>query len=170
MELSRFIASLNQPLAKRISKLIRMFGATEEEAKVALLKLRSLCTETRISFNDIAILIENCNGEIEQLKYSDADAAAIYSRGVEKGRTERPAEEATEFFDEDGTPRWYEIAAYCRESRGHSLSDWERNFADDMPAKMACYGRPTSAQAKHLLRIFIKRGGVVYARVVRTFM
>jgi hypothetical protein len=164
------MASLNEPIAKRISKLIRMFGATEEEAKVAVLKLRSLCTEQKISLNDIAILIENCNGEIEQLKYSDADAAAIYARGVEKGRTERPAQEATEFFDEDGTPRWYEIATYCRENQGHSLSNWEKNFADDMPAKIASYGRPTSAQARHLLRIFIKLGGVVDAKVVRTFM
>ena len=39
-----------------------------------------------LAFNDIATVIENCNGEIEGLRYSDSDAEIIFARGVEKGR------------------------------------------------------------------------------------
>src|SRR5215471_3422743 len=80
------MSTLNEPAAKRIGKLVRMFGATEEEAQVAVLKLRILLSEAKLSFNDIATVIENGNGEIEQLKYSDQDAELIFARGIEEGR------------------------------------------------------------------------------------
>jgi hypothetical protein len=165
------VTTLNEPIAKRIGRLVRMFGSdNENERRNALERLVIVCHNEGLSFNDLATVIENSNGEIEELKYSDADAAAIYSRGVEKGRAERPTQEATEFFDSDGAPLWYEIAVFCRDNQGHSLSTWEKGFVEDMPSKIAGYGRPTSAQAKHLLRIFIKLGGIVDAKVVKAFM
>jgi hypothetical protein len=165
------VTPLNESIARRIGKLVRMFSSSfENEQHVALKKLGSLLVEEGLTFSDIATVIENCNGEIEQLKYSDADAAAIYQRGVDKGRAEPRAQEPTEFFDENGMPHWYEIAVFCRDSQGRPLTDWERSFVEDMPTKIAGWGQPTSAQRRHLLRVFIKLGGFVDARVVRNFM
>jgi hypothetical protein len=104
-------------------------------------------------------VIENCNGEIEERRYSDADAKIIYERGMEKGlekgRAERQA--PPEFYDEAGLPRWNEIALFCQRNEAR-LDSWQRTFVSDMAGK-TLLREPTEKQAKHLLAIFIKLGG-----------
>jgi hypothetical protein len=114
-----------------------------------------------LSFNDIATVIENANGEIEEKKYSDTDAEIIYTKGVEKGRAEeaRKQQAPPEFYDTDGQPRWYEIAVFCQQNSAQLRDEWQRNFASDMPGRIIKYGKPTERMIPHLLAIFVKLGG-----------
>ncbi len=113
-----------------------------------------------LTFNDIAVVIENANGEIEERKYSDADAEIIFAKGVEKGREEvaRTREAPAEFYDVDGYPRWSEIAQFCQKNSNRLRSEWERTFVADMAGKVLLR-EPSEKQAKHLLAIFVKLGG-----------
>ena len=149
-------------LARRIGKLIRLFGSNfEGEALAAATGLRRLLQSEGLAFNDLATLIENCDGQIEERKYSDTDAEIIFARGVEKGRTEEEHNQQAppEFYDADGHPRWYEIAMFCQQNSARLRNEWERNFINDMPSKIIKFGRPTEKQVPHLLAIFVKLGG-----------
>jgi hypothetical protein len=65
-------------LARRIGALVRLEGSPlENEAFGATAGLRRLVAGEGLEFNDIATLIENCDGRIETLKYSDGDAEKI---------------------------------------------------------------------------------------------
>jgi hypothetical protein len=154
------MSTLNEPVAKRIGKLVRMFGAREEEAKVAVSKLRILLTETKLSFNDIATTIENANGEIEQFKYSDSDAEVIFARGVVEGRKQNagPALSA-QYFDADSEPRWAEMVKFCQSNPGMtSLNTNEQEMIDKWEHKLG-YRTPNRREGGFLLSIFWKLGG-----------
>jgi hypothetical protein len=164
-------------LARHVGKFIRLMGSDfEGEAIASATGLRRLAHSEGLVFGNLATLIENCNGEIEELKYSDADMheATIVTKqkgeqqGYEKAKREMTA--PPEFYDASGEPRWYEIACFCRDNQGHRLNDWEKSFVEDMPGKIAGYGEPKPKQAKHLLRIFIELGGVVDPKVLRNFV
>jgi hypothetical protein len=152
-------------LAKRITKFVRLMGSNfEGEAIGAVVGLRRLLQIEGLSFSDIAVLIENCNGRIE---YSDDDANIIFTRGIEKGLAEAAQKEELppEFYNIDGEPRWYAIATFCQKNSklqkngAPLLSDWEQEFISDMPSKMIKYGRPTPKQIPFLLAIFVTLGG-----------
>ena len=156
------MSTLNEPVAKRIAKLVRMMSSDfDGEVLSANARLKSLLKEERLSFHDLATVIENCNGEIEEKKYSDTDAEIIFTKGVEKGRAEeaRKQQAPPEFFDADGQPRWYEIAVFCQHNSAQLHNEWERNFVGDMPSKIIKFGQPTEKQIPHLLAIFVKLGG-----------
>lgn len=83
------MSTLSKPGAKRIAKRIRMLSSPfEGEAHNALTMLTRVLAAEGLTFNDIAMVIENTSDEIEEHKYSDADAEIIFARGVEKGRIE----------------------------------------------------------------------------------
>src|SRR5262249_59365642 len=88
----------------------------------------------RLSFNDLATVIENHQGEIEEKKYSDTDAEIIFAKGVEKGRRdeERKQQAPPEFYDAEGQPRWQEIALFCQGNITRLRSNWEITFINDM--------------------------------------
>jgi hypothetical protein len=156
------MSSLNEPIAKRIGKLVRMFGSDNvHERGNALERLVVVLKEEKISFNDLATVIENANGEIEAKKYSDTDAEIIFAKGVEKGRAEEARQQHAppKFYDADGSPRWYEIAVFCQQNSSQLRDEWERNFVADMPSKIIKFGQPTAKQIPHLLAIFVKLGG-----------
>ena len=152
---------LNEPIAKRIAKLLRLLASPHEgERRNAVMMMQRTLVAERLSFNDIAIMIENHQGEIEERKYSDADAEIIFARGVEKGRTEeaRKQQAPPEFYDADGHPRWSEIALFCQKHITQLRSQWEITFINDMAGK-TLWREPSDKQAKHLLAIFVKLGG-----------
>jgi hypothetical protein len=69
------MSALDETITKRIGKLIRMFGSSfEPEAHTALRKMKGLLDAEGLTFNDIAVVVENHQGEIEERKYSDTDA------------------------------------------------------------------------------------------------
>jgi hypothetical protein len=156
------MSELNETITKKFGKLFRMLGSPNEyEAHAALRKMTVLLRENGLSFNDIATVIENHQGEVEEKKYSDTDAEIIFAKGMEKGRAEEARKQhlPPEFYDADGTPRWFEIAAYCQQNSSQLRSEWERNFANDIPGKIIKYGAPREKMKPHLLSIFVQLGG-----------
>ena len=150
------MSTLDETVAKRIAKLFRLLGSDiDGEVQGAVNAMKRLLASEGLSFSDIAIVIENANGEIEERKYSDADAEIIFAKGVEKGRKEevRKQQAPPEYYDADGQPRWYETAVFCQQNSGR-LNGWEQNFANGMPEKIIKYGAPTEKQTKHLLATF----------------
>jgi hypothetical protein len=154
------MSTLNEPIAKRIAKLFRLLASDYDgEALAAARRMKKQLADEGLSFNDIATVIENANGEIEERKYSDADAEIIFARGKEAGRKEesRKQEAPPEFYDADGYPRWNEIALFCQKKKAQ-LDAWETGFIDSMAGK-TLWREPTEKMAKHLLAIFVKLGG-----------
>jgi hypothetical protein len=148
-------------LARRIGQLIRLQASSfEAEALNATRRLRQLLPAEGISFNNISVLIENSNGEIEQLKYSDSDAEAIFTRGVEEGRKQGAGHALSpQYFDADGEPRWGEIARFCQSDPGKtSLKPNEQEFVDEILVKLR-WRTPTRPTGGYLLSIFWKLGG-----------
>ncbi|MGE5219287.1 MAG: hypothetical protein ACM3SP_20005, partial [Chloroflexota bacterium] len=83
------MTTLNEPIAKRLAKLFRLLASEfDGEALAAARRMKELLATEGLNFNDIAVVIENVDGEIEERKYSDADAEIIFAKGVEKGRAE----------------------------------------------------------------------------------
>jgi hypothetical protein len=155
------MSTLDETTAKRIARLFRLLASEHDgEALNAARAMKRLLVAERLSFNDIAAVIESCNGEIEERKYSDSDAEIIFARGVEKGRVEeaRKKDLPPEFYDADGSPRWTEIALFCQKNMAQLDDDWERTFVNDMAGK-TIWRTPSEKQAKHLLAIFVKLGG-----------
>jgi hypothetical protein len=155
------MSALNEPIAKRIARLMRMLGSSYEgEWHNAVTMMKRTLEAERLTFNDIATVIENHQGEIEEKRYSDADAEIIFERGVEKGRVEeaRKHQAPPEFYDADGQPRWSEIALFCQKHVTQLRSQWEITFINDMAGK-TLWREPSDKQAKHLLAIFVKLGG-----------
>jgi hypothetical protein len=154
------MAALNEPIAKRVAKLFRLLASDfDGEVLNAARRMRQQLAAEGLSFNDLAIVIENCNGEIEERKYSDADAEIIFARGVEKGRAEQAHKPllAEDFYD--GTsPRWNAMAMFCLERRERMRAN-ELQFVEDMAGHTLSY-EPSEKQGKWLLAIFIKLGGM----------
>jgi hypothetical protein len=155
------MTALNETLARRIANLFRRLNSEfDGEVLATVAAMKRLFATTGLSFNDLATVIENCDGEIEERRYSDKDAQVIFARGVEKGRAEeaRNRQAPPEFYDEAGLPRWNEIALYCQRNEARLRGEWERTFVNDMAGK-TLLREPIEKQAKHLLAIFIKLGG-----------
>ena len=154
------MTALNETIAKRIAKLVRMMSSDfDGEVLSANARLKSLLKEERLTFHDLATVIENCNGEIEERKYSDSDAELIFAKGVEKGRKEEANRKdlPPAFYDADGQPRWSAVALFCQQHH-RRLRPKEQEFIDDMAGKMM-WREPTEKQGKWLHSIFIRLGG-----------
>jgi hypothetical protein len=151
---------LNESSATKIAKLFRSLSSDfDGEVLSVVAAMKRLFAAEGLSFHDIATVIESCNGEIEDRKWSDADAKAIFERGIAKGRAEQQSSNPDlEFFDCDGRPRWYEMAVFCQRNVGRLRSAWEKEFAGDIAGKVL--GKePSHKQAQCILRIFVKLGG-----------
>jgi hypothetical protein len=154
------MSTLNEPVAKRIATLFRLLSSDfEGEILGAVAAMKRLFAAEGLAFHDIATVIESCNGEIEERKYSDRDAEIIFTRGVEKGRAEKVRTQAgsPEFYDADGHPRWNAIALFCQQNH-QRLRPAEQGFVDDM-AGYTLWHELSERQAKWLLSIFLRLGG-----------
>jgi hypothetical protein len=154
------MGTLGETTAKRIATLFRMLNSEHEgEVLGAVAAMKRLFKAERLTFHDIATVIESCNGEIEERKYSDSDAQIIFARGIEKGREEeaRQRDVPPDFYDVDGNPRWHEIALFCQKDMTR-LRENERAFVNDIAGQLL-WRQPSSKQAKWLLTIFVKLGG-----------
>jgi len=163
------MTTLTEPVAKRVATLVRKLASDfDGEVLSVVAAMKRVFLAEGLSFHDIATVIESCDGEIAERKYSDADAKVIYERGKAAGRAEQQNGDL-EFYHADGAPRWYEIAVFCQRNveRLSRTSDREKEFIADMPGKLL--GRePSLAQAKWLLTIFVKLGGQVDAKLQAT--
>jgi hypothetical protein len=154
------MSTINEPIAKRTATLFRLLSSEHDgEVLNAVRAMKRLFAAERLTFHDIAIVIEGCNGELEERKCTDSDAQVIFARGVEKGRVEeaRQREAPPEFYDSDGDARWSEIALFCQRDMTR-LRNNERDFVNDMAGQML-WRQPSPKQAKWLLSIFVRLGG-----------
>jgi hypothetical protein len=147
---------------ERTADLFRLLESPfDAEVLGAISAMKRLFQSEGLSFADIATVIANHQGEIEEKKYSDADAEIIFKKGMEKGREEaqrnNPSMLSGEFYDQNGEPRWIEIALWCAQ-HGARLRPKEQEVVDDMCGRVQ-YRIPTEKQAKWLLSIFLKLGG-----------
>ena len=117
------MSTLNQLVAKRIASLFRMLNSNfEGEVLNAATAMKRLFAAEGLTFHDIATVIESCNGEIEERKYSDEDARIIYERGVETGRKQCGGRTLSpDYFDENGEPHWTEIAKFCQNNQARLM-------------------------------------------------
>jgi hypothetical protein len=142
--------------ARRIGTRVRMFATNfPNEADNAFHALQQLVSELGVTFNDIATVIENLNGAIEQYKYSDSDAKQFFDQGVRKGQEQ--ARESGNGIWAGGTPQWNKLALWCQEHSAR-LGPKERKFVDDM-AGQTQFREPSPNQARWLISIFLKLGG-----------
>jgi hypothetical protein len=66
---------LNESSATKIAKLFRSLSSDfDGEVLSVVAAMKRLFAAEGLSFHDIATVIESCNGEIEDRKWSDADA------------------------------------------------------------------------------------------------
>lgn len=149
---------LEETTAKRLGTMIaKIIGSDfDAEALVARHAVRRLLASEGLSPNDVATVIENASGEIEALKYSDSDADAIYKQGLAEGRA-KGAQEPPEFYDENGDPRWHEMALFCQRNAPRLRAN-ELTFIDDIAGR-TLWHEPTEKQGKWLSSIFIRLGG-----------
>src|SRR6516165_6827596 len=122
------MSAMRKTAIERIADLFRLLESDfEGEVLGAVGAMKRLFQSEGLSFADIATVIANHQGEIEEKKYSDTNAEIIFQKGMAKGREEEVRKQAAppEFFDVDGQPRWYEIAVFCQQNSTKLRSEWE---------------------------------------------
>jgi hypothetical protein len=155
------MSSLDETVARRISKLFRRLSSDFEGEQLATLAaLKRLLVSEGLSFSDVAMLIENGDPELAERKYTDGDAQQIFARGVEKGRAEnRGVGLSADYFDKDGEPRWAEMVKFCVANPALlSLKPNEQEFVEELQVKLQ-WRAPSRAMGGFLLSIFWKLGG-----------
>jgi hypothetical protein len=167
--------ALNEPIARRIGGLVRMFSSPYEDRHVAFTKLEHLLKDEGLSFNDLAnsdreLQRRDRGTEIQRQRRGERSRSREKKRragSYDKARREMTA--PPEFYDDYGEPRYDEIARYCPNNKERLRRDWDKTFVKDMPGKILSYSKPTPPQAKQLLRIYLVLGGVVDPQVLKTF-
>ena len=157
-------------LTKHIGQIFGlMLGSNSDcESANAASALRRLVESEGVSVSDLTTIIENCDGRIEERKYSDADVEIIFKRGKERGRAEEATKQQAppEFYDADGHPRWSEVALFCQRNIGRLRDEREKEFVNDMTGKLT-WREPTERQSRWLFSIFVKLGGKYDPKAIR---
>jgi hypothetical protein len=137
--------NFNRENAKRMSNVLRRMLSTEFDGeKVSSVSaLNNVLVSAEMTLHDLGTLIENC-GELgedafERRKYTDADMADAYARGMVDERAQGNGRTlSADYFDDNGRPRYLEIAKYCRTHPAFaSLKPNEQSVVIDMPARVA---------------------------------
>ena len=154
---------LDRDVAKRIAAVLKRMLSSDFDGEIhaSVQALKQVLARAGLSYHDLAVAIENYGEagvvEIEQRKYTDSDAKAIFQRGIEKGRKESGGRIlSVDFFDDDGEPRWMEIAVFCQNDPAKlALKPNEQQFIEEMPAKLR-WRNPTPPMGGFMLSIFWK--------------
>src|SRR6266542_3749755 len=107
------------PVAPRLAKLLAMLSSSEagEVVNAARAIMRTLAN---LDIHALTAVVENSTAK----RFSEADAAEIYLRGLEDGRREVQNSHTT-FYD----PDWMRVVEECAAS--YQLTPKERGFVDD---------------------------------------
>jgi hypothetical protein len=139
------------PVADRLGKLLRLLSSDRDGEVISA--ARAIVRTLGGAGLDIHALAESLG--INGKRFSEADAAEIYRRGVEDGK--RAAENENIGFHSVDEPTWHEIACECAAHDKCLRDERERQFVGDMVRRTVRGGEPTEKQA-HWLR-------AIYARV-----
>jgi hypothetical protein len=140
-------------LMERFTKIFRRLNSDSDiELCVSVRAMRRVLTTENLDFNDVATAIE-------RRRYNREDVDVVFARGKEVASREVATQNPElEFFDIDGNPNWYAIAKHNRDNIDRLRKDWDKEFTNDMVAKVIMY-EPSPKQAKNILRIFVQLGG-----------
>jgi hypothetical protein len=130
------------PVADRLGKLLRLLSSDRDGEVISAARA-------------IVRTLGGAGLGINGKRFSEADAAEIYRRGVEDGK--RAAENENIGFHSVDEPTWHEIACECAAHDKCLRDERERQFVGDMVRRTVRGGEPTEKQA-HWLR-------AIYARV-----
>jgi hypothetical protein len=122
-------STLDASVAKRIGRLLGMLGSDHDgEVLNAVGMLKKLFCNEKMSFSDLAYVVENSAG----------------------------AEIRRQFYDPDGTPNWHQLALYCQRHIDQ-LPAKEQAFVTQM-AGWTVGRAPSEKQAVWLESIFVRLG------------
>jgi hypothetical protein len=140
-------------LMERFTKIFRRLNSESDiDLCVSVRAMRRVLAAENLDFNDVAIVIE-------RRRYSREDVDVVFARGEEVGSRKAAIQNPDpDFFDIDGNPNWYAIAKHNRDNIDQLRRDWDREFTNDLVAKVIAY-EPSPKQAKNILRIFVQLGG-----------
>jgi hypothetical protein len=145
----------------KVADLIRKLGTDfEGEAVSTWGALKRLLATRGVNFNDLGAAIEKlATGGLEE-----AEMKRVFDVGRTQGLrdAERDRAEAGAVFGKraDGSTDWEAIALFCQRDLSRLRDAKEREFVNDMAARLTFPGRePTEKQATWLLAIFRRLGG-----------
>jgi hypothetical protein len=138
------------PISDKIGKLIRMLSSDKDgEVMGAVHALRRTLSSAGTDLHALADAIGGGK------KFSEADAAEIYLRGLEEGRRQAARNGG---FHSVGEPTWHEIALECQKRNDVLRGPAEREFVSDMVRRTVHGGRLTEKQEKWLRDIYARVG------------
>jgi hypothetical protein len=151
-------------LLERLNKLFRMLGGKDGEILAAAKAMSLLLEKEHLSLADFTLvrvdLVTSKPIVVDGAKWTDEQML----KAMQRGRDEGAAEEAErwqappEFWESDGTPRWYEIAKFCADNKDKLRDDFERRFIPSVMAQFVTKP-PSPKQIKSLMPIFVRLGG-----------
>ena len=129
------------PVAPRLAKLLAMLSSSEagEVVNAARAIMRTLAN---LDIHALTAVVENSTAK----RFSEADAAEIYLRGLQDGRAEAQNNH-TAFHD----PEWMMVVEECAAS--YQLTPKERGFVEDMLGWIRDGSEPTERQGAWLKSI-----------------
>ncbi len=134
------------PVAPRLAKLLAMLSSSEagEVVNAARAIMRTLAN---LDIHALTAVVENSTAK----RFSEADAAEIYLRGLQDGRAE--AQNNHNAFHD---PEWMTVVEECAAS--YQLTSKERGFVEDMLGWIRDGSEPTEKQAAWLRSIHRRVG------------
>jgi hypothetical protein len=143
------------PISNKIQALIRMLSSDRDgEIVNAVRALNRLLKANGADIHAIADGVGHANGK----KFTEADAAEIYRRGVEDGRREAEKNQDIGFRNVNvhDEPSWHEIACECQKHPDHLRDDREKQFFNDMVRRTIHGGKLSEKQASWLRSIYAR--------------
>ena len=137
----------------KLASLVRLLASDRDGEVVAA--ARAIPRVLKAAGADIHVLaaqVEQANGK----RFSEADAAEIYRRGVEDGKREAESGPMFRNVNLDGEPSWHEIAVECAAHPNRLLHEREKQFVKDMVRRTVHGGEPTERQASWLRKIYAR--------------
>jgi hypothetical protein len=141
------------PIAIKLRNLIRMLSSNQDGEIIAAARAIGRTLASRgLDFHALADGIGETNGK----KFTEADAAEIYRRGVEDGKREAESGPMFHNVNIDGEPTWHEIAVECAAYPDRLRNDRERDFVMGMVRRTVHGGRLSEKQAAWLRAIYAR--------------
>ena len=144
------------PIRDKLKMIVRMLSSDRDGEIVAAVRaLNRTLQAAKLDIHALADSIGHANGK----KFTEADAAEIYKRGVEVGRREVEKNQDIRFrnIDQSDEPTWHEIACECQRHPDRLHDDREKQFVDHM-VRRTVHGGKLSEKRENWLRKIYTRG------------
>ena len=145
------MTGLSAPIVNKVKRFIRLLSSDSDGEIVAVARaLNRTLKGGKLDIHALADSIGEANGK----RFSEADAAEIYRRGVEDGKREAESGPMFRNVNLNDDPSWHDIALECAEHR--HLYEREKEFVDGMVRRTARGGEPSQKQGDWLRKIYAR--------------